>query len=82
MWCLTGESKNGAQGIARLVSPSSGPYSVPCGNRGENERSVRIVTCEENLHGRLLSERVEDFQTLTLRQEAFGWLRPALSSDA
>lgn len=42
-------------------------------------RSVRIVTCEKNLHGHFLSERGEDFQTLTLRQEAFGSLRSALS---
>lgn len=26
-------------------------------------RTLRIVTSEENLHGCLLSERVEDFQT-------------------
>lgn len=42
-------------------------------------RSVRIVTCEANLHGPPLSKRVEDFQTLTLRLEAFGSLRSALS---
>lgn len=42
-------------------------------------RSVRIVTFEANLHAHLLSKRVEDFQTPTLRLEAFGSLRSALS---
>lgn len=46
-------------------------------------RSVRIVTCEANLHGRhLLSERVEDFQTLTLRQQgdSMAQVHPVLRS--
>lgn len=71
MWCLTGECKNGAGYRNASQALRQDPDSVPCGTRGENERSGRIVSCEEKLHGRLLSERVEDFQTLTFRQEAF-----------
>lgn len=65
---LDREIQKGAQGIATPRKPSvRNPTSYPDAIDARM-RSARIVTCEENLHGRLLSERVEDFQAVTLRR--------------